>query len=214
MINPNCNPEVTGRLAEASRQFTTSGFEVDVVGADTGPFAIETLADKSAAVPQVVDLVNKGVTQGYQGYVLGCFDDIGVVEARSLTPAPVISLAEAALRAAAGSTEQFAVVTTARSAVPLIEELAETYGYADRCSVIATGFGVTQTAARTPEAMSALERAIQDCLTQGAEAVVLGSAAYCGLTDELAERTGAPIIDGFAFGIGHCISVLSPKPKN
>lgn len=196
VINPNTNPDVTAGIAKAVASLPGADRGAEVIGATDGPFAIETPADRARAVPHVLELVRGGAARGCRGYVMACFDDIAVAEARALVAGPVISLAEAGIRDAAARHARFAVVTTAQSAVAGINALIKSYGLQDRCFVMATGVGVAETAARTVRAEAALTKTILACADRSAEGIVLGSGAYAGRAGELSARLNISITDG------------------
>ncbi|MGV3652348.1 MAG: aspartate/glutamate racemase family protein [Devosia sp.] len=202
VINPNTNTQVTARVRDASRACAAPRTHLRVVNPETGPLAIETTEHRALAAPNVVGLVRKW--PGLDGYVLACFDDIAISEARTIAGAPVISMAEAGIRAAARHHEHFAVVTTVDAAVPTIAALVASYGMAGRCRVHATGIGVSETAAAGPEAEAALAGTINHALREGAEAIVLGSGAYAGRRAALSEQFGRPFIDGLEAAIAYC----------
>lgn len=202
VINPNTNAAVTQRVRRAAEDCAQAGTRLDVVNPEHGPLAIESVEDRAAAAPHVLELIRR--SDGYDGYVLACFDDIAVAEARDFVAAPVISMAEAGVRAAASHHSRFDVVTTVTSAVPTIEMLVASYGMGSRCRVHATGIGVSDTAAATVSAEAALEARVNSSLRSGAQAIVLGSGAYAGRKFELSQRFGVPIIDGLEAAVAFC----------
>lgn len=202
VINPNTNAKVTEQVRRAALAVAPRGTEIDVVNPVGGPFAIETERDRAEAVPHIVSLIEARMAEGFNGYVLACFDDIGVVEARRLVPVPVVSMFGAAVAKARESGERFAIVTTVTSAVAGLERLAAAYGVRHLCTVRAAGVGVTEAAARTPRAEARLAAAIRLAIDlDGARAVLLGSGALTGRAAEFGERFGIPFIDGLTAGI-------------
>jgi allantoin racemase len=197
-INPNTNPTVTQRVREVLQAQAPPGVIIEAVSPPHGPHAVETEQDKACASRQVLELIGTRMGQGYAGYILACFDDIAVAEARALTNAPVISLAEAGIRGAHATGGPFTVITTFDGAVATIEALCASYGLHERCKVVATGIGVNDTAARTPQAEARLERLCEQAQAEGGRAIVLGSGAFAGRTGELAARHGLAVMDGFA----------------
>jgi allantoin racemase len=203
VINPNTNAAMTERIGRAARLCARPETGIDAVNPSSGPFAIESAADREAAVPHVVSLVAASSRQ-HDGYILACFDDIGVDDIRRLVGAPVVSMAEAGIRAA-DPYRRFAIVTTVETALPAIVALLAHYDAADRCVVRATGIGVAEASARTESAERALHGAIRHARDEdGAEAIVLGSGAYSGRRAELAEMAGTPVIDGLESAIRYC----------
>ncbi|WP_416140454.1 aspartate/glutamate racemase family protein [Halomonas sp. HK25] len=197
-INPNTNSTVTRRAREVLQALAPPGVVVEVESPPHGPHAVETEQDKACATRQVLALVRARMDRGYAGYILACFDDIAVAEARALTGAPVISLAEAGIRDAHATGGPFAVITTFEEAVATIESLCASYGLHERCTVMATGIGVNDTAARTPQAEARLEELCEQVRAEGARAIVLGSGAFAGRAGELTARHGMAVMDGFA----------------
>lgn len=197
-INPNTNPTVTQRVQAALQAQAPPGVIIEAVNPSQGPRAVESGQDKTRAAGHVMALIEGRMAQGHAGYILACFDDIAVAEARALTGAPVVSLAEAGIRRADATGGPFTVITTFEGAVATIESLCEDYGVKERCHVVATGIGVSETASRTPEAEARLARLCEQARAEGTRAIVLGSGAFAGRGEELAERHGLPVMDGFA----------------
>lgn len=210
VINPNTNPDVTEQIRRAARAFVAPGTLLDAVNPRRGPFAIETPADCAVATSEVLALIR--ATSAYDGYVLACFDDIAIAKARRLVSEPVISMAEAGVRNAAADHERFAVITTVEAAVPTIQRLADSYGMAGRHIVLATGIGVTETAERTVRAEKALSNAVFRCRDEfGAEAILLGSGAYAGRSEELGRLFDIPFIDGLQAAVSYCQNAESAQ---
>jgi allantoin racemase len=197
VINPNTNAEVTERVRRAALAAAPPGTEIDVINPARGPFAIETARSRAEAVPNIVSLIEARMDEGFDGYVLACFDDIGVAEARRLVPVPVVSMFGAGIAKAHQTGGPFAIVTTVASAVAGIERLAAAYGVGNLRSVRAAGIGVAEAAARTPRAEKRLLETIGRAIEQaGARAILLGSGALPGRAAALRERFGLPVIDG------------------
>ena len=203
VINPNTNAAVTERVRRAAKAFAQAGTVLDVVNPELGPLAIETPQDRAAAVPHVLELINRAAG-AYDGYILACFDDIAIAEARRALSAPVISMAEAGIRAAAVHHARFDVVTTVKSAVPTIAALVQAYGMSERCTVRATGIGVSETAAMTQRAEAALTSTVGASQASGSGAVVLGSGAYAGRRLQLSDAFSMPFVDGLEAAIDYC----------
>jgi allantoin racemase len=202
VINPNTNGAVTAQIREAALAAAPPGIGIEVVNPEHGPFAVETPRDRAEAVPNVVALIEARRKDGFDGYVLACFDDIGVEEARKLVPVPVVSMFGAGVARGLETGGRFSIVTTVESAVAGIERLALAYGVAHLCTVRAAGVGVAETAARTPLAEARLAAAIRRAMVEdGAAAIVLGSGALTGRADDLAKRFGIPFIDGLTAAI-------------
>lgn len=205
LINPNTNAEVTRRVRAAALTTAAPTTSIEAANPEQGPFGIEDTEDRIAATPHVIDLVRGTLAQPFDGYVLACFDDIAIAEVRSMVDAPVISMAEAAIRVATERADKFAIVTTVASAVPSISILLERYGVASRCTIIPTGFGVAETSRQSSAAEAGLSKAMMRALDEfTAGAVILGSGAFGGRRTELANTFGIDVIDGLEEAVGHC----------
>lgn len=213
VINPNTNSAVTERVRQAGEACAPAGTTLDVVNPKLGPFAIETPEDRAAAIPHVLELIGHA-GDGYDGYILACFDDIAIAEARLALSAPVISMAEAGIRAAAFHHARFDVVTTVEAALPTIAALVQTYGMSERCTLRATGIGVSETAAMTERAEAALTSTVMASRASGAGAIVLGSGAYAGRRGQLSDAFAMPFIDGLEAAIAHCAAAALTASVN
>lgn len=201
VINPNTNPQVTREIRRLVRQCSPEGVQMEVTNPLAGPIAIENAAHKATATREVMALIQQRQSADDVGYIMACFDDLAVQELRDATQRPVVSLAEAGMRAAGQHDRPFTVITTFEGAVETIRALSRGYGLDARCRIVATGMGVSETAARTPQAEQRLHDAIVSSLDQGANAIVLGSGAFVGRAALLSERYGIDITDGLSDAI-------------
>lgn len=210
VINPNSNAGVTRRIAEHVLAGLPEANSVEVVNPETGPFSIETPADRACAVPIVLDLIRE--RPGYDGYVLACFDDLAVEEARGIVDAPVVSMAQAAIEAAAGTGRRYTVVTTVGDQVPAIEGLLAKYDASGLGTVRACRIGVAEAAARTGRAESLLDGQIRAAVGEdGAGLVVLGSGAYAGRASDFGKKYGVHFIEGLPIAIKRL--ALNPQDR-
>ncbi|WP_249976683.1 aspartate/glutamate racemase family protein [Vreelandella olivaria] len=197
VINPNTNVNVTASIRQTMVNITPPDVTTEVTSPSTGPHAIESQQDKNVATQQVLTLIKQRQEETFAGYIMACFDDIAITEARAITQRPVISLAEASMRSAATAGGIFTVITTFDNAVPTIVALSESYGLGQRCRVVATGIGVTDTAAQTERAEERLHTAITTAIQCGSKAIVLGSGAFAGRAQTLSEHYHIDVTDGF-----------------
>lgn len=197
VINPNTNPAVTEGIREAALRVVDPATRVTAMNPSIGPFSIETAADRAQAAPQLLALLRENLSRGYGAYVLGCFDDIALFEARALTRAPVVGTCEAGIAAARTMGRRFSIITTVHSAVPGIHGIVARYGAADICSVRGAGIGVADAASGGHETHAKLLRTIRDAIEMdGAEAILLGSGGLAGKAPALRPYVPVPVIDG------------------
>jgi allantoin racemase len=206
VINPNINPAVTERVRQLAETIVTSETTVRVVNPAEGPFSIETVQHRDAAVPRVFDLVRSMLQHpgnaSYDAYVFACFDDIALFETRSIAGVPVVGTCEAGIAAARTVAARFSIVTTVHTAVPGIHRLLTRYGATDICTVRAAGIGVAAAAGGAADTEDRINSTIRDAIDHdGAEAILLGSGGLTGRAPELEQRFGVPVVDGVAAAI-------------
>lgn len=203
VINPNTNGQVTQRIRDALAGLALPGLEIEVANPDHGPFAIETRADRQAAIPHVMALIGSRRKSPADGYVLACFDDIAISQIRAMGEAPAISMAEAAIREAVGRGAPFTIVTTVHQAIAGIEILRERYGASGLSTIRAAGIGVADASAEADGAEARLCATIERAIAEDrAQAIVLGSGAFVGRAGMLEKQFGVPFIDGLEVAIG------------
>jgi len=196
VINPNTNETVSELIRHSASPVIALGTAIDVVNPSEGPYGVQSQEDREAAKPNVLSLIRNGEKNGYDGFVLACFDDIGLEESRQLVAKPVVGSVEAGIAITRTLAQRFAIVTTFSTAVPTINELLKVYGVEDICSVHAAGISVAAAAQSTSDddikVNGAIKKAIDD---EGAGAILLGSAGLSGKAADLSKRFSLPVVD-------------------
>src|SRR4030095_15648883 len=77
--------------------------------------------------------VRRGEAGGVDAYVIACFGDPGLDAAREIARAPVLGVAEAAMRSSCSLPTGFSVVTTLKRTVVIAEHLVHKYGVERHC---------------------------------------------------------------------------------
>jgi allantoin racemase len=197
VVNPNTSASMTEKIGAAARAVAASGTIITAANPSMGPVSIEGFYDEAFSVPGLLEVIRDGKREGYDAYVIACFDDTGLDAARSLAREPVIGICEAGVHCATMISNRFSIVTTLQRSVPPIEALLERYGAARRCRVRAAEVPVLaleepgcDAAARVREE---IERAVQE---DAAEAVLLGCAGMADLAARLTAEIGVPVLDG------------------
>jgi allantoin racemase len=88
VINPNTTGAMTEKIAKAAKAVANSTTEITAVNPDKGPVSIEGYYDEAYCVPGLLELVCKGEKEGYNGYIIACFDDTGLDAARAVAVDP------------------------------------------------------------------------------------------------------------------------------
>jgi allantoin racemase len=203
VINPNTTLSMTEKIGEAARSVAAPGTEITAVSPDKGPVSIEGHYDEAYCVPGVVERAIQGSAEGYDGFVLACFDDPGLHSCRTAVGQPVVGICEAAMHAATMIASSFSVVSTLARSVPVIEDLGHRYGMERRLKrVWAADIPVLaleeEGSGAKEKVRAAVLRAVEE---DRSEAVILGCAGMADLTAWLTRETGVPVLDGVACAV-------------
>ena len=97
IINPNTSADMTRSIRAAAQRYARSETEIVTVSPERGPITIEDHYDEVLAAVGAMEEVKKGLSEGFDGYIIACFGDTGLYACRELTEAPVVGIAEASL---------------------------------------------------------------------------------------------------------------------
>lgn len=196
VINPNSNPAVSEGIRQAAAAVVMTDTELMVVNPSQGPLSIESLEHREQAIPPLLAIAQRYSNQGFDAYVLACYDDIALTELRRILGKPVIGAFEASIAAVRSVASRFCIVTTVESALATINGLLREYGAQDIGQVMAAGIGVAEAASGGASTELKLIKAIDAAIEQqGAEAIILGSGGLIGRGTALANAFNTPVVD-------------------
>lgn len=179
--------------------FASAGTTIDIVDNPEGPPSIQTLRDEFQAVPGTLKNAAKAEADGYDGGIIGCFGDPGLHAVRELVNMPIVGSCQPAVHLAAQLGERFAVLSPVPSTVPFTRKLVEEYGLAHKlASVRSVDIPVLQIRQDRAGALERLTEVAKRVVAEdGADTLVLGcmSMAYQGLSTDLTERLGIPVVN-------------------
>ena len=198
VVNPNTTEAVTALLLRHVRAAAGDGVDVDAVTAGFGASYIADEASFAIAGHAVLDAWAT-YRAGHAGEpapaaaLVGCFGDPGCTALRELSGAPVVGLAEAAMREAAGH-GRFAIVTGGAAWAPMLARLARGLGLDSALAGIHTVAPSGAQLAADPAGAKALLSAACIEAARNARCVILGGAALAGWAAEIAPRLGVPLV--------------------
>ena len=199
LVNPNTTASMTRDIEANARAIADLATFVEAVNPAEGPASIENDDDEHRCVPHLLAEIERSLTRGRDtpdAYVIACFGDPGLDEARALVDVPVLGIAQAAMHAAALAAGTFSVVTSMSATVPRAWELAKAYTPSACLGVYATDIPVL-TIDSDPGTVVPIgdycERALEE---DGSRSIVLGCAAMAKFAGPLSERLGVPVVDG------------------
>jgi allantoin racemase len=197
VVNPNTTASMTALIERCARAVAGPGVTVDAVNPISGPVSIESHYDEAIATPGLLAEIEAGAAAGYDGYVIACFGDPGLLAARELVASPVVGIAEAAMRTAAYLGRSFSVVTTLSRTIGHTRDIAQQYGVASLCAgVHACEIPVIELET-DPTARETITAACAAALASDrSEVIVLGCAGMADLCDEISATLGVPVVEG------------------
>jgi allantoin racemase len=202
VVNVNTTRSMTDTIAATAR--AAAGPSTEIVGLTPrfGPVSVEGNYESYLAAVAVMETV-RSYTQPYDAVIQAGYGEHGREGLQEIVDVPVVDITEAAASTAQFLGHRYSVVTTLDRAVPLIEDRLRLAGLLQRCaSVRASGLAVLDLEADPDRAVEAIaEQAAIAVHDDHAEVICLGCGGMAGLTDAVAERTGAPVVDGVAAAV-------------
>ena len=206
IINPNSNDGVTQAMSEALEPLRLNdGPEIDCVTIAEGPFGVESDDDVRLAGALVREEVTKDTKAA--AFVIACYSDPGLAEARQETSKPVFGMAESAILTAVTRGGDFGVISILDQSVQRHMKHLEERGMTHFC---AGDRPINMTVAESTSADGALKRLVEvgsDLRDKdGARSVILGCAGMARHRMALEAELGMPVIDpvqaGAAMAVG------------
>ncbi len=199
MINPNSTVSMTDEMLKVAQR-AAPGAAIQAWTSHDGPPAIQGPEDGEACIPPLLALVAKALDAGAKTIVIGCSDDTGLFEARSIAPCPVIGIGQAGYHMAALAGPRFSVVTTLDVSIPVLAANVAAYGLDGQLSrVRASGVPVldleTNRDAATAQVLAEITKAAQE---DDIQSVVLGCAGMSHIPAAAPNDIPVRLIDGVA----------------
>jgi allantoin racemase len=178
-VDATQNPSYLDGLSAYLNEIAAAGIQVEVRGMTPPDRDFGRLTEFRCAI-QAVDNAIGAEQQGYDGFVMGHFQDAGLYEARSAVHIPVVGTGEATLHLAAQLGRRIGLVSIDPIFAVWHHEQAERYGLANRVVAVA-GLGATPedfgaAFAGDQMAFARLRSAFIDCATplveRGADVIV------------------------------------------
>ena len=194
-INPNSTDAMTDSCVETLRSELPESFQVKAITNYSGPAAIQGEKDGIAAIPGLLAEIEKN--SDCDGFVIGCFDDTGLTEARSITTKPIIGIGQSAFHMAALRHGRFCVLTTLAVSVPVIKQNIKAQGFGVLCKdIIASGIPVLELENNPVGAIKILSECIKIIEVQDPKiAVVLGCAGMTNVYERLQAQHNLHLLD-------------------
>src|SRR6476469_5275517 len=228
VANVNTTASMTDAIAESARGVASPGTEIVGLTPRFGADSCEGNFESYLAAVAVMETV-RSYPEPYDAVIQAGYGEHGREGLQELLDVPVVDITEAAASTAMYLGHKYSVVTTLDRAVPLIEDRLKLAGLDARCaSVRASGMAVLELESDPGAAVEAIVaqsvRAVED---DRAEVICLGCGGMAGLTEQVVQRTGVPVVDGVAAAVTIAESLVRmglrtskvrtyapPRPKN
>ena len=133
VINPNSTSSMTKKIARFVQSHKASGTFVETLNPSNSPPSIEGHYDGAMSLPGLLEKIEWGEKNDFEGVIGACFDDTGLDACREIATGPVVGICEASLRMVSMIAHNFSIVTTLPRSVPIIEDLVFKYGMERYC---------------------------------------------------------------------------------
>ena len=200
LVNPNTTASMTEAIGASAAAVAHPGTIVEAVNPRQGPPSIESDDDERRCLPgllaELETASGRPAATRPDAYVIACFGDPGLEQARDALNAPMVGIAQAAMHAAALAAGSFSVVTSMSATVPRAWQLANAYTPAQCVGVYACDIPVLRIAA-DPGTVDPVRELCEHALAKdGSRSIVLGCAAMARFAAPLGRELGVPVIDG------------------
>ena len=212
VLNPNSTEAVTEGIDTALDPLRLHGGpSIECATLAEGPPGIESDSHVQAVAAPIARFVASR-EDGADAFIIACFSDPGLAEARRATRRPVLGMAACGVCTAIALGSRFGVISILDQAIPRHLRYYDALGVESRLAGDrAVGIGVTGLAdeSRTFNRLTATGNALRD--EDGADVLVLGCAGMARYRERLEDSLGIPVVDPVQAAAGMAISVLAGR---
>lgn len=215
-IKPSAYDTLNADIRAYLQRYGDPGTEVEVWSMPRGPQHLEYEFYQALAAQEILKAVLRAERAGFDGAVIGCFDDPSLDAAREICRDMVVAgPAESAMSLAAALGGKFSIIVGRDKWVPRMQENVVKYGHsAHLASFRPLGMGVPEfhcdpalTARRMREE---IRRAIDE---DKAEVIILGCTMEFGFFEQMQREFGVPVLDVMLTGFKHAEYLVGLKQK-
>ncbi len=196
VINPNSTESVTEGMDRAVEPLRLEGGPpIECLTLAQGPPGIESQEQADAVVGPVCDLIRSRNHEA-SAFVIGCYSDPGLSEARDASSKPVLGIAESAMLMAMTRGDRFGVISILEGSIPRHERYVRQLGLAARSAgdrAIGVGVAELSDEGRALGRMISIGTALRD--QDGADVLILGCAGMAPYRRTLEETLGIPVVE-------------------
>ena len=214
VLNPNSTEAVTEGIATALDPLRFEGGPAFVCETlREGPPGIESDAHVQAVAAPIARFV-ASKEDAADAFIIACFSDPGLVDARRATRRPVLGMAACGVLTATALGSRFGVISILEQAVPRHLRYYDVLGLRARLAGDrGIGIGVVGLAdeSRTLDRMMSTGTALRD--EDGADVLVLGCAGMAQYRERIEDALRIPVVDPVQAAAGMAISLLAARGR-
>jgi allantoin racemase len=214
VLNPNTSPEMTALVLRVLAPLVPPGVALKPA---TGRFGARYIASRSAGAIAGHAALDAYAEHGgdCDAVYLACFGDPGLMALKELATVPVVGMAEAACRQAAGRGGRFSIVTGGERWGPILTEFVVSLGLGPSLATVETVAPTGGDIARDPDGSIALlaQACRRTAERDGAGAVILGGAGLAGLAARVQPHVEVPVICSTEAGFAAVLAAARHQPQ-
>lgn len=201
VIVPVSVPDYDELVASTYDRYKLSDVSIEVAHLPKGPKEILSEVDDAEAAPYILKEAVIAEKNGFDGLIVYCFDDPGVLAARNLVKIPVVGLGGPSLTFAHFVSHRFSILSPGRNpqqARAYAERQCHEFGLAAKLASVRPidMSPLAMVGEREGTLRSILQREIKSAIEEdGADTIVFGCGAMSGFLETLDNPFGAILID-------------------
>lgn len=211
VLNPNSSQSVTDTLSESLQPLRFSGGPpIRCATLAEGPPAVETDEHVAAVAVPVCDYVREHEADS-SAFVIACFSDPGLEQARKASVRPVFGMAQCGLLTALAHGRRFGVISILETSLARHRDYIRRLGIESRLAGdLPLDLGVLELAdhAVALHRMSSVGARLRD--EHGADVIVMGCAGLAALRRPLEDSLGVPVIEPVQAAVGMAMAAAAP----
>ena len=209
LINPNSSELTTGMMLNIARRTSNGRLQLEAATVDRSPSMIINERQLIASAEQVIEIgINRSAACA--GIIVSAYGDPGVMYLQEKLSIPVIGICEASMMMAAAKGRKFGVATVTPELADAIAARADSLNFTQLYTGIRCTLGDPQTlAGNNDQLCEELEKAVNLCILDGAEAVIIGGGPLGEAAEYLRTRFEVPIIAPISAAVELIISTLT-----
>lgn len=187
-------------IATEYERYKLSHLSIEVINLPAGPKELISEVEDVEAAPYVLKEAVIAEKSGFDGMIVYCFDDPGVLAARNLVKIPIVGLGETSMMLAHFVSHRFSILSPGRNPHHVrayVERQCHALGYDTKLASVRPIImsPLTMMAEKETTLPSILQTEISNAIEQdGADTIVFGCGAMSGILETL-DPLGATLID-------------------